>query len=271
MVEHENNTSREQRSENITSSNTQGQSTTREKILADKPMDPTGVLVDNSSDNTSFSHEEISADRIITQTLEGYVLPLLPTVPLHIHNIHLKCEVIDNNTSCYQLLRLPSYKHNIGKYQILVIDNIPVSYVFYPNGTFDMYTKNSERPFKLQTEEDRVNLIAFIRKIKDNLPHQVIVPDIEQWEFTECDINRDVKVSDLLHISCVKVQVKHMDHLFRVYIKKIGNDTFCRVEETKSIKMSVIEAINHILNPFDKIERQLSEVQCPGKSVETRL
>jgi hypothetical protein len=148
------------------------------------------------------------------------------------------------------------------KYQVVNIDNIPVSYVFYPNGTIDMYTKNSERPFRLQTEEDRENLIAFIRKIKDNFPHQVLVPDIEQWEFTECDINRDVKVSDLLHISCVKVQVKHMDHLFRVYIKKIGGGIFCRVEETRNLKMPVVEAINRILNPYDKIERQLSEIQC---------
>jgi hypothetical protein len=88
----------------------------------------------------------------------------------------------------------------------------------------------------------------------------VTVPDIEQWEFTECDINRDVKVSDLLHISCVKVQVKHMDHLFRVYIKRRGNDTFCRVEETKNLKMPVMEAIDQILNPFDRIEKQLSEI-----------
>jgi hypothetical protein len=238
-------------------------SVTKERILGDKPIDPTGVIHSGISniDCTSFSNEEVNTDKITTQTLEGYVLPLLPTVPLQIHNIHLKCEIINDSTSCYQLLQLPSYKQNIGKYQVLDINNIPVSYVFYPNGTIDVYTKNSEKPFRLQTGEDRVNLIVFIRRIKDNLPPQVIVPDIDQWEFTECDINRDVKVSDLLHISCVKVQVKHMDHLFRVYIKKIGNDAFCRVEETKSLKMPVIETINHILNPFDSIERQLSEIQ----------
>jgi hypothetical protein len=132
--------------------------------------------------------------------------------------------------------------------------------VFYPIGTIDIYTKNSENPFKLQTEEDRVNLIAFIRKIKNNLPRQVTVPDIEYWEFTECDINRDVRVSDLVHFAGVKVQVKHMDHLFRVYIKRIKNETFCRVEETKNLKIPVIEAINHILNPYDRVERQLSEI-----------
>jgi hypothetical protein len=213
-------------------------------------MDPTGVIHNSS--------EEINANKIITQTLEGYVLPLLPTVPLDIHNIHLKCE---DSTPSYRLLQLPSYERNIGKHLLLDIDSIPISYVFYPSGTIDIYTKNSERPFRLQTEDDRVNLIAFIREIKDNLPPEVVVPDIEQWEFTECDINRDVKVSDLLHISSVKVQVKHMDYLFRVYIKKIGNSTFCRVEETKNFKIPVIEAIYHILNPFDRIERQLSEVQ----------
>ena len=110
------------------------------------------------------------------------------------------------------------------------IDNIPVRSVFYPNGTIDIYAKNSENPFRIQSEEDRIYLIAFIRKIKDNLPKQVAVPDIDQWEFTESDINRDIRVSDLLHISSVKVQIKHMDHLFRIYIKRINNETFCRVE-----------------------------------------
>ena len=224
--------------------------------LENNSLDPTGV-----STHSSFPDNQVATDTIITQTLEGYVLPLLPTVPLHIHNIHLKCETLSNSNAFYSALHLPSYKQNIGKYQVFEIDNIPVRYVFYPNGTIDIYTKNSENPFKLQTEEDRTYLMAFFRKINDNLPPQVVVLDIDQWEFTECDINRDVKVSDLLHISSIKVQVKHMDHLFRIYIKKIGSITFCRVEETKNLKMPVIEAINHILNPYDRVKRQLFEIQ----------
>jgi hypothetical protein len=222
------------------------------------PIDPTGVVLSNSTSSSSY---EVNIDSIITQTLEGYVLPLLPTVPLHIHNIHLKCETLTSSKAYYSELNLPIYKQNIGKYQVLVIDNIHVNYVFYPNGTVDIYTRNSDNPLKLQTDKDRINLIAFLREIKNNLPNQVVVSDIDQWEFTECDINRDVRVSDLLHLSSVKVQVKHMDHLFRVYIKRIRNKTFCRVEETKNLKMPVIEAINHILNPYDRVERQLSEIQ----------
>lgn len=150
---------------------------------------------------------------------------------------------------------------NVGKYQVLDINNIRVSYVFYPNGTIDIYTKNSERPFRLQTEEDRVKLISFIGNIKNNLPPKVAVPEIDLWEFTECDINRDVRVSDLLHFSSVKVQVKHMDRLFRIYIKRIGDNTICRVEETKNLSLPVVEAINDTFNPYDRIERQLSEIQ----------
>ena len=224
------------------------------------PLDPTGVS-NSVSNSTAFSNNKVNTDIVITQTLEGYVLPLLPTVSLHIHNIHLTCKTITGDTAYYLALKLPSYKRNIGKYQILVIDNIPVSYVFYPNGTIDIYTKNSDKPFKLQTEEDRAYVIAFIEKIKGNLPRQVAVLDIDQWDFTECDINRDVKVSGMLHISSIKVQVKHMDQLFRIYIKRINNETFCRVEETKNLKMPVIDAINHILNPYDRVERQLSEIQ----------
>jgi hypothetical protein len=227
-----------------------------ETIARNMPIDPTGV-----STHSSFPDNQVTTDSIITQTLEGYVLPLLPSIPLHIHNIHLTCKTITGDTAYYLALALPSYKKNIGKYQILVIDNIPVNYVFYPNGTIDIYTKNNQNPFKLQTDKDRINLTAFVIKIKDNLPPQVVVPDIDQWEFTECDINRDIRVSDLLHISSVKVQVKHMDHLFRIYIKRINNETFCRVEETKNLKMPVIDAINHILNPYDSVERQLSEIQ----------
>jgi hypothetical protein len=215
---------------------------------------PTGV---GTYDN------QIDIDSVIIQTLEGYVLPLLPIVPLHIHNIHLKCkcETLTGSKAYYSEIQLPSYEKNIGKQQVLDIDNIPVSYVFYPNGTIDTCTKNSENPFRLQTEEDRIALIAFIRKIKDNLPHQIAVPDIDRWEFTECDINRDVRVSDLVHFAGVKVQAKHMDHLFRVYTKKIRDKVFCRVEETKSLSMTIVEAIDHIFNPYERIEKQLSEIQ----------
>jgi len=73
---------------------------------------------------------------------------------------------------------------------------------------------------------------------------------------TQCDINKDVQVSDWLQYTGLKVQVRHLDHLFRVYIKSIGKQTACRVEESTIPKRLVIDAINDIFNPMERFEKQ---------------
>ena len=92
--------------------------------------------------------------------------------------------------------------------------------------------------------------------------HERIVPDITQWELTQCDINKDVKVSDWLQVTSTKVQVKHFDHLFRVYIKSMGKDTVCRVEKSISYPKgsSIIETINGIFKPSDRIENLIADL-----------
>ena len=83
-----------------------------------------------------------------------------------------------------------------------------------------------------------------------------IVPEIMDWHITECDINKDIKLSHLLHYSAIKIQVKYLDHLFRIYIKSMGKETVCRVEE--SLHPSVLETINDIFNPMEKVEKQIA-------------
>ena len=78
------------------------------------------------------------------------------------------------------------------------------------------------------------------------------------WQITECDINRDIKLSHLLHFSAIKIQVKYLDHLFRIYIKSMGKETVCRVEESLHPKKSALETINNIFNPMEKVERQIA-------------
>jgi hypothetical protein len=65
-----------------------------------------------------------------------------------------------------------------------------------------------------------------------------------------------VKVSDLLHFSAVKIQVKHLDHLFRI-IKALGKDTIYRVGEPKQPKVPPLEFINDTSNPMERIQKQL--------------
>ncbi|MGB8935173.1 MAG: hypothetical protein WCC17_08715 [Candidatus Nitrosopolaris sp.] len=93
-----------------------------------------------------------------------------------------------------------------------------------------------------------------------------IVPNVFEWELTECDINKDVKVSDWFHYTGFKIQVKHMDHLFSLYIKSMGKDTIYRVEERKHPHESSLDFINDVFNPSEKIEKLISEFRDEQKS-----
>ena len=199
---------------------------------------------------------------VIMETLEGYILPLLPEAPLFIHNMHFKTRV---SSECYSELNLPCYKQNNGKYHQEVIGKawLLMSSIRVAQSKFMVLCSNN--PYKLEIEEDRSRILAFFGQIRSGLigmlcdKHERIVPDILQWELTECDINKDIKVSDLLHFTAIKIQVKHLDHLFRIYIKAMGKDTICRVEENKHPKKRAVEFINDVFNPTEKLESYLKE------------
>lgn len=220
------------------------------------PIDPTRVTY------STTRHSSNPLDNSTLQTLEGHILPLLPAAPLFIHNIHLKLKI---SCECYVELNLPTIHGNNGKKHSEVIGNSRVDYTFYPNGTVNVEIRCSNHPFKLQTEADRSRLLVFFGQVRQALisflmdSHERLVPEIMHWELTECDINKDIKVSESVHFTGVKIQVKHIDHLFRIYIKSMGEDTICRVEESRNPNKPAIDAINHVFNPIERFEKIIEE------------
>jgi len=202
---------------------------------------------------------------LVTQTLEGYVLPLLPQVPIFLHNLHFNIGI---DPKCYLELNLPYCDKNNGKRHSENIGTSRVDYVLYPNGTVDIHVRCSNNPFRLETEIDRSMIIAFFGQVRDRLiillrdERERIVPEIMDWQITECDINRDIKLSHLLYFSAIKIQVKYLDHLFRIYIKSMGKETVCRVEESLHPKESALETINDIFNPMEKVEKQIAALNA---------
>jgi hypothetical protein len=213
--------------------------------------------VGHYSSDTPLSN---SNESIIHQSLEGYVLPLLPSAPLHIHNMEFKLRI---TPGCYAELNLNKGKGNKGKVHVEIIGKVRITYLFYANGTVMVCTESSNNPLKLENDIDRSRLMAFFGQIRDRLItflmdiHERLVPDIMEWELTQCDINKDIIVSDWFQYTGLKIKVRHLDHLFRIYIKTMGKDTICRVEETKHPKKNkpVIEAINDIFNPNEKFAK----------------
>jgi hypothetical protein len=204
-------------------------------------------------------------DAVVTQTLKGYVLPLLHDVPLNIHKLHLMTRIA---SEYYDEIALPTSRWNSAKEHQEIVGTAFIKYIFYENGTVMVFIESSNNPFKLEVYDDLNNLIAFLGQVRDRLVvflqdrHERIVPEIIQWELKQCDINRDVRVSDWLQLTGLKIQLRHAFHLFRVYIKSKGKDTVCRVEESINFpnNKSVVEVINSIFNPTERLEKQILEL-----------
>jgi hypothetical protein len=217
-------------------------------ILENKnaPIDPTGVQY--RYNEYHHQHSYTSSSSII-----AYIVSLLPSTPSYIHNMHFKLNI---PPQCYIQLNLPQYSSkNKGKHQYENISSAHVDYTFYPRGTVDITVKCSSNPLKLEDDTDLARLIAFLGQLRDRLiilladKRERLVPDITQWYLTELDINKDIVVSDSVHI-VPKIQVKHLNDLFRIYIKSMGEHTVCRVEKSMHppSQKSPIDVINDIFN-----------------------
>jgi hypothetical protein len=248
------------------------------KIQKNIPIGVTGVGCCFPSSNSTLSDCSIRSkpinkdsacsiqDVLPNQSLEGYVLPLLSSSPLFIHKMHFKLKI---TPECYRELGIPMGRGNKGKEHVEPIGKVRVSYRFYSNGTVMVFTESSNNPFKLEDEIDRSRIIAFFGQLRDRLimflmeRHERIVPDIMEWGLTEFDVNKDIKVSDSFQYTGLKIQVKHLDRIFRVYIKSKGKDTVCRVEEsvTCSKRSSAIDTINNVFNPYQHIENLIVGMQ----------
>jgi hypothetical protein len=235
------------------------------------PIEPTGVrlpkngLFRGNKISTKIEHLHSGRESIIFQTLEGYVLPLLPKAPLHVHKLQFKVKI---PAEYYQGIPLTIAPWNKGKEHEEIIGNVHARYRFYSNGTVIVSTTSSNNPFKLEDDLDLANIIAFFGQLRDRLivflrdSHERIVPGIMEWELTQWDVNKDIQISDLFHCTSINIQVKHLTHLFRIYFKSMGKETVCRVEESCTSKGSTnaIETINTILNPCERLEKKIDKM-----------
>lgn len=217
-------------------------------------------------------------NEIKKQSLEGYVLPLLKGASAHIHRLQFKIEVMDGilYDDVYSYFSLPSTRferQNGAKSFERRVGNYFVKFVLFPNSVIMVFANSSRHPHRLLTDEDHLNLLAFLGQIKQELcsaiqdRHERMIPPISQWLLTSCDINKDIRVSDNMHFTGLKIQVKHLDHVFRAYIKDMGDRTVCRVEESFSPNKPAIEFIHeeftkaNLANRVHLLEEKIRELE----------
>lgn len=210
----------------------------------------------NNRNNKKVKGEitNICYDSLVIKTLEGYVLPLLPQAPFFIHKIHLKLHI---SFQYYKELKLIPSKNNKGKEHEEIMGSKHVGYRFSPNGTIMVYVECSNFPFKIEDMDDYTKLVIFFGQVRDRLvvflmdKYERIVPDIMEWYLIQCDINKDILVDHQLSFTAIKAQVKHWNHIFRIYIKSQGKDTICRVEKSLTPKKPVINFLEKLFDSKD--------------------
>jgi hypothetical protein len=231
-------------------------------MLKNAPIQHT-VVTSNNTNNTNYTYpwrkgknelidkeiRNLYLDSLVIKTLEGYVLPLLPEAPLYIHKLFLKLTI---SSQYYQELRLIPSKRNKGKEHEEIIGSKHIKYRFSPNGTIMVYVECSNFPFKIENIDDYLTLIAFLGQVKDRLvtflmdKYERIVPDIMEWYLIQCDINKDIPIDHQLNFTSIKAQIKHWNHVFRIYIKLQGNDTICRVEKSITPNKPIVTFIEEL-------------------------
>jgi hypothetical protein len=144
------------------------------------------------------------------------------------------------------------------------IGNSLVTYLIYPNGKVIVSIACSNRPFKIDSDTDEINLFSYLGQVRDRLIHllsdirETIVPPITEWVLKECDVNKDMQINGLMQLTLPDIQLKQMDRVFRLYVKSLGESEVYRVEESLSLDSPLFEALQRIRAP--KIsEQQLLE------------
>jgi hypothetical protein len=187
--------------------------------------------------------------------------------PLYIHKLECKF-VIDKQAFAYLEESLfkggtpATVVTEIGKHRIARI-------AVYPNGTVMGFIGCTNRPFKIEAEEDIVQLFTFLGHVRMMVIsalmdyHEDFVPPLSDWLLLACDLNRDVDVNNMLGLSSISIQLTYAERVFRAYIKETGQKTVCRVEESLTPKMPIYEFLKNITQPTQRLNdiyRKLEQI-----------
>jgi hypothetical protein len=82
-----------------------------------------------------------------------------------------------------------------------------------------------------------------------------------EWHLSECDINKDIEISDMMQLSSIDIQLKYAYRVFRQYVKSLHDKAFYRCEESLAFKYTpIIEALDQIRNPYKALENKIDNL-----------
>ena len=180
------------------------------------------------------------------------VMLMLPWKPLHIHKIQIELPL---DKECYDLISGVQWKGNLGRCMEEFIDNTHVKYVYYKKGKVSVYIECSNKPFKIENDNDLAVLYSLLGQIRDRLQFHVsdprgrITPNITTWILKQCDFNKDAPITEKAQIILPDIQLSSAIETFRIYVKNLAGDTFYRCEDSRQVNQPLVSYLNSTINP----------------------
>ncbi len=127
----------------------------------------------------------------------------------------------------------------------------------YPNGSMMLHISCSDNPFRLQYEDDVSTIMTFLGRVEERLHYLlsdargIIVPPVNKWVLTGCDVNKDVEISGITQLTLPHMQMPLAEKGLRAYVKVIEDKAYLRAEKFLTPNKPIREALENIRTSVD--------------------
>jgi hypothetical protein len=168
-------------------------------------------------------------------------------------------------TDYYHMLSVKEWPQNQGKLLVESIDEREINFVHYENGAIMITIACSKKPFNIETEEDIINLFSFFGQVRDRLENQIcdrkgrIVGQIGDWILKQCEVNKDIPITDSAQLTLPDIQLSTANRVFRSYVKNLQGHAYNRIEEVLKVNLPV-KLLESVLFPQKEILFKLDTI-----------
>lgn len=162
----------------------------------------------------------------------------------------------------YFRISAKEWPQNKGKALEEFIDERKIEFVHYRNGNVTITISCSEKTFGIETEEDILNMFSFFGQVRDRLEYQIsdprgrLVAPIANWILKQCEINKDIPITDEAQLTLPDIQLLTAFRVFRLYVKNLGGQPYYRIEELLQVNQP-LQVLESMRNPYEALEKKL--------------
>ncbi|MDQ6667513.1 MAG: hypothetical protein M3Y53_04705, partial [Thermoproteota archaeon] len=188
------------------------------------------------------------------------ILVRLPFAPRYIHKLLLMLSIYKEY---YTTLEHDPRHINKAKIHQERIGRTLTTYTYSPNGTVEIAVACSDNPFRLETDDDVAILFSFFGQVKDRMlyhlgdPRERMIPPIIDWRLKQCDVNKDIEITDKMQFTLPDIQLKYAGRVFRAYVKLLGEKAAFRCEESLKVDLALMDGFDHIRDPNKEVKKKL--------------